>query len=81
MCVAMPMRVLEIGEDSEGLAELGGVRRRVSFRLLGDVALGDYVLVHAGFAIAKVDEDEARLSLDALAECGELGDGYSSSSP
>jgi len=81
MCVAMPMKVIEIGEEGEGLAELGGVRRRVSFRLLGMVALGDYVLVHAGFAIAKVDEAEAQLSLDALAECGGLGDGYPSPSP
>ena len=81
MCVAMPMKVLEIGDRDDGLAELGGVKRHVSFRLLSDVALGDYVLVHAGFAIAKVDEDEAQLSLDALAECGEPGDGYPSSSP
>jgi hydrogenase expression/formation protein HypC len=78
MCVAMPMRVMEISKDGEGMAEVGGVRRSVSFMLLGDVAPGDYVMVHAGFAIAKVDEEEARLTLDALAECGGDGDGYPS---
>jgi hydrogenase expression/formation protein HypC len=80
MCVAMPMKVLEISSDGEGMAELGGVRRRVSFKLLGDVAPGQYVLVHAGFAIAKVDEEEAQASLDALAECGGEADGFSSPS-
>jgi hydrogenase expression/formation protein HypC len=74
----MPMRVLEIFSDGEGSAEIGGVRRRVSFKLLNDVAPGDYVMVHAGFAIGKVDEEEAQRSLDALAEFGGEVDGYSS---
>jgi hydrogenase expression/formation protein HypC len=76
MCVAMPMRVAEINGD-EGFAELGGLRRKVSFKLLGEVALGEYVIVHAGFAIGKVDEAEAQATLDALAACSEDGDGYS----
>ena len=77
MCVAMPMRVLDISGEGEGTAEVGGVRRRISFQLLGDVAVGDYVIVHAGFAIAKVDEAEAALTLEAFAACGEGGDGLS----
>jgi hydrogenase expression/formation protein HypC len=77
MCVAMPMRVVEISSDGEGIVELGGVRRRISFKLLGDAAPGDYVLVHAGFAIGKVDEAEAQLTLDALAECGGEGNDFS----
>jgi hydrogenase expression/formation protein HypC len=81
MCVAMPMRVLEISAGGEGVAELGGVRRKVSFKLLGDLVPGDYVLVHAGFAIAKIDEDEAQLTLDALSECEEAGDGYPVAGP
>jgi hydrogenase expression/formation protein HypC len=71
------MRVVEISGGEEGLAELGGVRRRVSFKLLGEVSLGDYVMVHAGFAIGKVDEEEAQATLDALAACSGDGDGYS----
>ena len=71
----MPMRVLEITDDGDGVVESGGVRRRVSFKLLGEVAVGDYVIVHAGFAIGKVDEAEAALTLEAFAACGEGGDG------
>lgn len=77
MCVAMPMRVVELPSDGEGIVEAGGVRRRVSLRLLGPVAPGEYVIVHAGFAIGKVDETEAQLTLAALAECSEDGDGNS----
>jgi hydrogenase expression/formation protein HypC len=69
MCLAMPMMVVEIHEGGEGVAELGGVRRKVSFQLLDGVELGDYVLVHAGFAIARVDEQDARETIDAMDEC------------
>ena len=74
MCLAMPMKVVEIHrsesgvETEEGVGELGGVRRKVSFKLLDKVELGDYVLVHAGFAIAVVDEAEARQTIDAMDE-------------
>jgi hydrogenase expression/formation protein HypC len=61
------MRLVSIAGEA-GKAELGGVLRDVSLALLPDAELGDYVLVHAGFAIGKVDEEEARLTLDALAE-------------
>jgi len=67
MCLAMPMKVVEINED-EGIGELGGVRRKVSFQLLDKVEIGNYVLVHAGFAIAVVDEDDARETIDAMDE-------------
>jgi hydrogenase expression/formation protein HypC len=69
----MPMKVVEIhrGESGdEGVGELGGVRRAVSFQLLEGIELGDYVLVHAGFAIAKVDEEDAQESIVALEDCG-----------
>lgn len=74
MCLAMPMKVVEIHksesglEGDEGVGELGGVRRKVSFQLLDKVELGDYVLVHAGFAIAVVDEFEAQETIDAMDE-------------
>jgi hydrogenase expression/formation protein HypC len=68
MCVATPMRLVSVSGD-EGRAEQGGVTRSVSLALLESAAPGDYVLIHAGFAIAVVDEEEARLSLEAIAEC------------
>lgn len=70
MCVAAPMRLVGIDGD-EGAAELGGVRRRVSLALLDAPKIGDYVLVHAGFAIAVVDEADAALAIEAMEACAD----------
>ena len=73
MCLAIPARVIQIGEQSLGLVELGGVVREASFMLLPDVRLGDYVLLHAGYALQKLDEAEAEETLRLLAEMAEAG--------
>jgi hydrogenase expression/formation protein HypC len=73
MCLAVPARVIQIGEQSLGLVELGGVVREASFMLLPDVQVGDYVLLHAGYALQKVDEAEAEETLRLLAEMAEAG--------
>ena len=73
MCLAVPGRVAEIlGEDALRMARVnfGGVLRQVSLVYTPEVSLGDYVLVHAGFALQKVDEDAARETLALLAELG-----------
>lgn len=67
MCLAIPMRVVEL-KDGAGIAEVGGVRRKVSFALLDNVRVGDYVIIHSGFAIQKLDEDEAEETLRLLRE-------------
>jgi hydrogenase expression/formation protein HypC len=67
MCLAIPMKVLDI-EGTFGTVEIEGVKRKVSFQLLPHVEVGDYVLVHAGFAIEKINEEEARKTLDLLSE-------------
>ena len=73
MCLAVPAKVLSISEDGlSAEVEFGTVRRMISLQLLPDVALGDYVLVHTGFAIATVDPEEARLTLELLAQMGDL---------
>jgi len=69
MCVAIPMRVVE-KEGDMGVVELGGVRRKVSLQLLDDVEVGDYVIVHAGFAIEKLDEETARETLELFESLG-----------
>lgn len=69
MCVAIPMRVVE-KEGDMGVVELGGVKRRVSLQLLDDVSVGDYVIVHAGFAIEKLDEETARETLELFESLG-----------
>ncbi|MCL5102897.1 MAG: HypC/HybG/HupF family hydrogenase formation chaperone [Armatimonadetes bacterium] len=65
MCLAIPMRVAEIS-GKVAVAEVDGLARRVRVDLLDGIRIGDYVLVHAGLAIAKVDEDEARATLSLL---------------
>ena len=73
MCLAIPARVIQVSEQNLGLVELGGVVREASFMLLPDVRLGDYVLLHAGYALQKVDEAEAEETLRLLAEMAEAG--------
>jgi len=70
VCLAVPMQLVE-KNGLEGIVELGGVRRKTSLALLADAQVGDHVLVHAGYAIAKVDADEARETLELLAQLGE----------
>ena len=65
MCLAIPMQIVDRGEW-DGTAELRGVQRRVSLMLCPEAEVGGYVLVHAGYAIATVDEEEARKTLDVL---------------
>lgn len=75
MCLAIPGRVVELlGDDPElrwAWVEFSGLRQRVSLACVPDAEPGDFVLVHAGIALSRVDEDEARLT---LAMIGELGD-------
>ncbi len=65
MCLAIPMRLIEI-DGAAGVAEVDGVSRQVRLDLLPEAALGDYVLIHAGLAIARVDPESAQETLDLL---------------
>ncbi len=67
MCLAIPAVVKEIDGDLAKV-DFGGVRRRVGVALVPDVKLGDYVLVHAGFAIQIVDVEEAERTLELIRE-------------
>lgn len=68
MCVGVPGRVVEILDGHDGIVELEGVRRRVSLILVPDISNGDYVIVHAGFAIQGLDEEEAAETLRIVRE-------------
>jgi len=61
------MRVIRI-EGDRGVAEIGGIEREIGLQLLEDVKVGDYVIVHAGFAITRLDEEEAEKTLEILRE-------------
>jgi hydrogenase expression/formation protein HypC len=63
MCLAVPARVAALLGDQWVETEVGGIRSRVSTALIDDVALGDYLIVHAGFAIARLNVEEAEKSL------------------
>ena len=70
MCLAIPAQIVEIADAEAGLAtaEIAGVRRSVSIALCPEAELGDWVLIHVGFALARIDEVEAQATLDLLAE-------------
>jgi hydrogenase expression/formation protein HypC len=72
VCLAIPGQVIEIVDDLNRLAkvDVAGVRRNVNVGLLDDVGPGDWVLIHVGFAISKVDEQEARATRDLLVRMG-----------
>jgi len=76
MCLGIPGRILEVHEDhglSMGTVDFGGVRREVCLAYVADeVAPGDYAVVHVGFAISKVDEEEARRTFEVLREMSQL---------
>jgi hydrogenase expression/formation protein HypC len=76
VCLAIPGRVVEIGDEAGGVAkvEVGGVRRNVNVALLDAVGVGDYVLIHVGFALSRVDEHEAMETLRLLEELGSYQD-------
>jgi hydrogenase expression/formation protein HypC len=63
MCLAIPAKVVQKLENDQALVEVGGVRNQISLMLVEDVTVGDYVIVHVGFAIARLNADEAAKSL------------------
>lgn len=77
MCLAIPGRVIELAREHDvlmGKVAFGGVTRRVCLEHVPEVQPGDYVLVHVGFALSRVDEAEARRIFEFLAEMDELGE-------
>jgi len=70
MCLAIPARVAAIPEPGVALVDLSGVQKRISLDLVDDVAPGDYVIVHVGYALTKLDPGEAEATLRTFAEAG-----------
>ena len=75
MCLAIPGKIVELVDEENSIAkvEVGGVKRNVNIGMLdrADLRIGDYVLIHVGFAMSKVDENEAEQTLRLLQELGE----------
>ena len=72
MCLAIPALITSI-EDKEAEAEIGGISRHISLWLTPEAEVGDYVLVHTGYAINVLDQEEAAETLRLLEEIAELG--------
>lgn len=70
MCLAIPARVVEIAADDQAIVDLGGVRKNISLALVEDVQAGDYVIVHVGYALTRLDPEEAEKTLTLMAEAG-----------
>lgn len=73
MCLAIPVQVVSI-KDSEAEAEIGSVKRRINICLTPEVKVGDYVLLHTGYAINVIDEAEAQETLRLLKEIANLSE-------
>ena len=78
MCLAIPGKVLEIERDANGVqmgrTNFGGIVKQVCLEYTPEVQVGDYVLVHVGFALGKIDEEEAEKTLALLREMEQLGE-------
>jgi hydrogenase expression/formation protein HypC len=70
MCLAIPARVVGLVAPDSALIDLGGVRKEISLALVDGIAPGDYVIVHVGYALARLDPQEAQRTLALFAEAG-----------
>jgi len=74
MCLAIPAQVVELRDGDNAVVDLAGVRKEISLSLVDNVAVGDYVIVHVGYALNKLDPEEAAKTLALFAELGQLCD-------
>ena len=73
MCLAIPARVVELLPDNMACLSLDGVLKTASLAFVEDIKVGDYVVLHVGYALAKIDEEEAQRTLALLQEVASLG--------
>lgn len=71
MCLAIPAQIVELRDGDNALVDLAGVKKEISLALVEGVAVGDYVIVHVGYALNKLDPEEAAKTLKLFAEMGE----------
>lgn len=70
MCLGVPLKIIEL-DGTAAVGEMNGIRKKIRVDLLSNLKLGDYVMVHAGFAIEKIDETLAQETLEAILEVTE----------
>jgi hydrogenase expression/formation protein HypC len=72
MCLAIPAQLVELLADEQAIVNLGGIRKQVSIALVPGVAVGDYVIVHVGHAIGRIDPEEAERTLALFGEMAQF---------
>jgi hydrogenase expression/formation protein HypC len=70
MCLALPVKVVELKDGDLAVVDLGGVRKEISVALVDGVVAGDYVILHVGYALTRLDPAEAERTLATFAESG-----------
>lgn len=68
MCLGVPLKIISIENSSEAIGEMNGIKKKVRIDLLPDIKCGEYVMVHAGFALEKIDKTLAKETMEALEE-------------
>ena len=72
MCLAVPARVDRLLQDDLAIVDIAGVQKEISLALVDDVVVGDYVIVHVGYALNRLDPEEAQKTLRLFAELGDM---------
>jgi hydrogenase expression/formation protein HypC len=70
MCLALPCRIVELLPEEQAIIDVSGMRKQISLALVDGVSVNDYVIVHVGYALARLDADEADKTLALFAELG-----------
>ena len=78
MCLAIPAEVTKLLPDEMAVVSIDGVSKEISVALIEDLAVGDYVIIHVGYALTKIDPEEARRTLELLRELSAEGQGAGS---
>lgn len=81
MCLAIPAQIVELRDNDNALVDLAGVKKEISLALVDGVAVGDYVIVHVGYALNRLDPEEAAKTLQLFEELGEQADPDADSLP
>lgn len=68
MCLALPAQITQLLDNERAIVNLGGVTKEISISLLNQIAVGDYVIIHVGYALTRLDETEAQKTLGLFAE-------------
>mgnify|MGYP001550485147 CR=1 FL=1 len=72
MCLAIPVQITQILDPQRAMASAGGILREIDTTLVDDLQVGDYVILHVGYALSRLNEDEAQQTLQAMADAGLL---------